>query len=142
MEQAQDHSPSHSPNHSSRTTPEPPGYDSNLLSPPSEGPSILVTKPSITSLSLEEIPGMGLDATPTSPQLAEEEKFFLTEGKIRRSSQERRNSDDRKIRRHSEEGVVRKSSEEGVVRRSSEEREETDYPRQQGNLGESVSWRR
>ena len=47
--------------------------------------------PEVVPLSLKEVASKGLAATPstlTTPQLAEEEKFFLTEGKIRRNSGE------------------------------------------------------
>lgn len=134
MEQASsDHSRSPSPFKSS----EAPG--ARLHPPKSVSPSIMVTQPSMTALSLDELPHVPDTPTdtPTTPQLSEEEKFFLTEGKICRSSHEGKvgaaGSSDSKIRKHSEEGVVQGSSEE--------QEEETDYhhlsPLRQGRPGDS-----
>lgn len=46
-----------------------------------------------TSPPEKEINMGGSDLSPTSPQLAEEDKFFLTEGKIRRKSEEEEETD-------------------------------------------------
>lgn len=50
--------------------------------------TVQLVEPNIASLSLKEVSSRGLDASPITPQVAEEDKFFLTEGKIRRSSGE------------------------------------------------------
>ena len=78
--------------------------------------------------------------TPTTPQLSDEEKFFLTEGKIRRSSEEGKfaavgGAGEHQVRRRSE-GEM----EVGVVRRGSKDREEVDFPvpTRQGSLSECL----
>lgn len=96
VEQIQsDHSPSSSPS---------PGHTPESLEQTQPfSPSIVLTRPGINTLSLDELYGRQLDTSPDtprltdreeldanldSPQLEDEDKFFLTEGKIRKSSKE------------------------------------------------------